>query len=72
MIYLKRFLYTLITIILCILVFFITSLHLALAVVGMIVSFIVTGDSTRYFDLLTRLEEYIHFIDNKLERVFLN
>ena len=71
MIYLKRFLFTLITIILCVVVLFIVLLHLTFALVGMIISFIVTGDSMKYFGLLTRLEEYIPVIDGKLERVLL-
>ena len=61
----------LIIIILCVLVFFIVVLHLALAPVGMIISFIVTENSMKYFGLLERLEEYISVIDNKLERVLL-
>ena len=71
MIYLKRFLYMLIIIILCVLVFFIFVLHLPLAPVGMMISFIVTEDSMKYFGILTRLEECIMFIDDKLERVLL-
>ena len=71
MIYLKRFLYTLIMIILCILVFFIVALHLALTPIGILISFILTADHTRYFNLLEKLEEYTKFIDDKLESIFL-
>lgn len=71
MIYLKRFLYALIMIILCTLVFFIAALCLALVPIGLLISFILTNDSMRYFDLITHLEEYLMFIDDKLERVLL-
>ena len=71
MIYLKRFLYALIIIILCALVFFIIVLHLALTPIGLLISFILTNDSMRYFDLITHLEEYSMFINDKIERVLL-
>lgn len=71
MIYLKRFLYILINSILYILILSITLLYLGFIPLGMIISFILTEDFTRFFSPLTKLEEYIKFIDDKLEYIFL-
>lgn len=71
MIYLKRFLYPFIMIILDTLVFFIVALHLVLTPIGILISFILTGDHTRYFISLTKFEEYTKFIDDKVESIFL-
>lgn len=71
MIYLKRFLYLLITSILCILMIPITILYAVLLPIGMIISFILTEDFTRYFIPLEHLGEYLKSGDGKLERIFL-
>ena len=71
MIYLKRFLYIFTIIILYILTFVITLLYLVLIPLGMIISFVLTEDITRYFNHLAKLEEYLTFIDDKLEYFFL-
>jgi hypothetical protein len=71
MIYLKRFLYILINSILYILILSTTLLYLGLIPIGMIISFILTEDFTRFFIPLTKLEEYTKFIDDKLEYIFL-
>ena len=72
MIYLKRFLYILTISILYILTLLVTLLYLVLMPIGMIISFILTEDFIRFFVPLTHLEEYLMFIDNKLEHVLLN
>lgn len=66
MIYLKRFLY-----ILCILLMPIHILCLVFIPIGMIISFVLTEDSTRYFNYLEKLEELFEIIDDKLENIFL-
>lgn len=71
MIYLKRFLYLLIVSILYTLMIPIILLYIVFIPFGMIISFILTGDHTRYFNLLTKLEKHILFIDEKLESIFL-
>ena len=71
MIYLKRFLYILIISILYMLIFSVTFLYLILTPIGIIISFVITEEFTRYFNPLTYLEEYLAFIDNKLEDFFL-
>ena len=71
MIYLKRFLYILINSILYILILSTTLLYLGLIPIGMIISFILTEDFTRFFIPLTKFEEYTKFIDDKLEYIFL-
>ena len=71
MIYLKRFLYILIISIFYILIFSATLLYLGLIPIGMIISFIVTEDFTRYFNPLAKLEELFAIINDKLERIFL-
>lgn len=71
MIYLKRFLYLLITSILCILMIPIIILHVVLLPIGMIISFILTEDFTRYFIPLEHLGEYLKSGDGKLEDIFL-
>lgn len=72
MIYLKRFLYIFIMSILCVLGMFITVLYVVLLPIGLIVSFILTEDFTRYFIPLEHLGEYLKSSDTKLERIFLN
>ena len=71
MIYLKRFLYLLITSILCILMILISILYVVLLPIGMIISFILTEDFTRYFIPLEHLGEYLKSGDGKLESIFL-
>ena len=71
MIYLKRFLYLLIVSILCTLMVFMAILYVLLLPIGMITSFILTEDFTRYFAPLTRLEGYLKSCDGKLERILL-
>lgn len=71
MIYLKRFLYLLITSILCILMIPIIILHVVLLPIGMIISFILTEDFTRYFIPLEHLGEYLKSGNGKLEDIFL-
>lgn len=71
MIYLKRFLYILIMSILCTLMIPITILYVVLLPIGMIISFILTEDFTRYFIPLEYLGEYLKSGDGKLESIFL-
>ena len=71
MIYLKRFLYFIIISILYILIIFIGFLYLGFTPIGMIISFVLTEDFTRFFMLLPELERYIKFINDKLEYIFL-
>lgn len=71
MIYLKRFLYILIVIILCALMIPIILLFVIFIPIGMIISFVIAGDFTRYFNPLTKLEEHFMFISDKLESIFL-
>lgn len=71
MIYLKRFLYILVLSILYILTFSITLLYVLLIPIGIVISFILTGEHTRFFTPLANLEEYLTFIDDKLEYIFL-
>ena len=71
MIYLKRFLYILIISILYTLTVAATLLYLALMPIGIIISFILTEDFTRFFVPITHLEEYLMFINDKLESIFL-
>lgn len=71
MIYLKRFLYILIIIILYTLTFFVTLLYLGFIPIGMIISFIIAEDFTRFFNPLSHVERYITFITDKLESIFL-
>ena len=71
MIYLKRFLYIFTMIILYILMIPIIILGIVFIPFGMIISFVLTEDPVRYFNLLPKLEEYYTFIDDKLEHIFL-
>lgn len=71
MIYLKRFLYILIISILCTLMIPITILYVVLLPIGMIISFILTEDFTRYFIPLEHLGKYLKSGDGKLESIFL-
>jgi len=71
MIYLKRFLYIPIMSILCVLGMFIAIFYVALLPIGMIISFILTEDFTRYFTPLIHLEKYLKSCDGKLENIFL-
>lgn len=71
MIYLKRFLYIFIIIILYALMIPMVILYVIFIPIGMIISFILTEDFTRYFNPLTKVEEYLAFMDDKLESIFL-
>ena len=71
MIYLKRFLYIFTIIILYVLMIPITILYIVSIPFGMIISFVLTENPMKYFILFTKLEEYITFIDDKLENIFL-
>ena len=71
MIYLKRFLYIFTMIILYILMIPITILYIVFVPFGMIISFVLTENPVRYFITLSKAEEYLTFIDDKLESVFL-
>ena len=71
MIYLKRFLYIFTVIILYTLMIPITILYIVFIPFGMIISFILTEDFTRYFNPLAKLEELFAIINDKLERIFL-
>jgi hypothetical protein len=71
MIYLKRFLYILIIIILYTFTFFITLLYILLIPIGMIISFILTEDFTNCFIPFVNLEGYLTLITDKLESIFL-
>jgi hypothetical protein len=39
--------------------------------IGMAISFVLTEDSTRYFNYFEKLEELFAIIDDKLESIFL-
>lgn len=71
MIYLKRFLYIFTIIILYTLMIPITILYIVFIPFGMIISFVLTEDFTRYFNPLAKLEEHLTFICDKLEAFFL-
>ena len=71
MIYLKRFLYIFTIIILYTLIIPITILYIVFIPFGMIISFVLTENPVKYFIPLPKLEEYITFIDDKLEYIFL-
>lgn len=71
MIYLKRFLYLLIVSILCIVMVFMVILFAVFLPIGMIISFILTEDFTRYFTPLIHLEKYLKSYNGKLENIFL-
>ena len=71
MIYLKRFLYIFTMIILFILMMPIHILCLVFIPIGMIISFVLTEDPTRYFNYFEKLEELFSIIDDKLEYIFL-
>ena len=71
MIYLKRFLYIVTMIILYTLIIPITILYIVFIPFGMIISFILTEDFTRYFNPLAKLEEHLTLITDKLEAFFL-
>lgn len=71
MIYLKRFLYILVSSMLYTLMIPITLLYVVLIPIGLIISFILTENFTGYFAPLVNLEEHLMFIDNKLEYIFL-
>lgn len=71
MIYLKRFLYIFTMIILYILMIPITILYIVFIPIGMVISFVLTENPAKYFNLLSKAEEYLTFIDDKLESVFL-
>ena len=71
MIYLKRFLYIVTIIILYTLMISITILYIVFIPFGMIITFVLTEDFTRYFNFLAKLEEHLTFIADKLEAFFL-
>lgn len=71
MIYLKRFLYIFTMIILFTLMMPIQILCLVFIPIGMAISFVLTEDSTRYFNYFEKLEELFAIIDDKLEYIFL-
>lgn len=71
MIYLKRFLYIFITIMLYALMIPVTILYVVLIPIGLIISFVLTEDFTKYFIPFIKLEECMKFIDDKLEYIFL-
>ena len=71
MIYLKRFLYIFTVIILYTLMIPITILYIVFIPFGMIISFVLTENPVKYFNPLSKAEEYLTFIDDKLERIFL-
>ena len=71
MIYLKRFLYIFTMIILFTLMMPINILCLVFIPIGMIISFVLTEDSTRYFNYFEKLQELFAIIDDKLENIFL-
>jgi hypothetical protein len=71
MIYLKRLLYLLTIGILFILMMPIHILCLVFIPIGIIISFVLTEDFTRYFNYYEKLEELFAIIDNKLEYIFL-
>jgi hypothetical protein len=72
MIYLKRFLYILLVSVLCTLGMVLATLYVGLIPLGMIISFILTGDFTKYFIFGLNVGDYTISINNKLERIFLN
>ena len=39
--------------------------------IGIIISFVLTEDSTRYFNYLEKFQELFAIIDDKLENIFL-
>lgn len=49
----------------------IAILYIVFMPFGMVISFILTEEFTRYFNLLEKLEEYTKFVDDKLESIFL-
>lgn len=71
MIYLKRFLYIFTIIISGILMMPIHILCLVFIPIGMIISFVLTENPTRYFNYFEKLEELFSIIDDKLEYIFL-
>lgn len=71
MIYLKRFLYIFTIIILCALMIPITILYIVFTPFGMMISFVLTEDPTRYFNYFGKLEKLFAIIDDKLENIFL-
>lgn len=71
MIYLKRFLYIFTIVIVYTLMIPITILYIVFIPFGMIISFVLTEDLVRYFNPLSKLEERISFLDDKLESFFL-
>ena len=71
MIYLKRFLYIFTMIIVFTLMMPIQILCLVFIPIGMVISFVLTEDSTRYFNYFEKLEELFSIIDDKLENIFL-
>lgn len=71
MIYLKRFSYILVISIFYILMTFVAFLYLGFTPIGMIISFILTEDFTRYFNPLIKLEEYVSSTSDKLEHILL-
>lgn len=72
MIYLKRFLYLLSVIIVYILALSITFLYIVIAPIGLIISFLITEDCTKYFDPLQNVDCYIVNILYKLKDIFLD
>lgn len=71
MIYLKRFLYLFIISILVTLMIPIIILYIVFIPIGMIISFILSEDFTKYFNPLVKLETNLTFIFDKLENIFL-
>lgn len=71
MIYLKRFLYIFTIVILYTLMIPITILYIVFIPFGMIISFVLTEYPVRYFNPLSKLEEHLTFINDKLESIFL-
>lgn len=71
MIYLKRFLYIFTMIILFILMIPIHILCLVFIPIGMIISFVLTEDSTKYFNYFEKSQELFEIIDYKLKSIFL-
>jgi hypothetical protein len=49
----------------------ITILYIVFIPFGMVISFVLTEDPVRYFNPLSKLEDYLTIIDDKLERIFL-
>ena len=71
MIYLKRFLYIFTMIILFTLMIPIIIIYIVFIPIGMIISFILSEDFTKYFNPLVKLETNLTFIFDKLENIFL-